>query len=473
MRKPPFSLSSPEFEQLSYDLKDDPRPMLFSSVRQANDDDQDFGHTEKLIDAGLIAWRVWNAKPGLKYLYTHQPINPHSGRPLSAMLQMTTLALEYYAQDLYDLFVANSTRSLPPFAEWRNEALRTFIPVKPELQSVMTLHYVAPSKNASVMKIGKGGHVEILSKRRVDKLLYFRDGDSLLDLLDQWKVGPNTISENTHVASLNDEIIRVSLQNFGLKEIDTLIARGFKVHSTAYEFAMHGSYSFNRTEKLIEVWNGLDQRGIAAPCDLWFTLAKESHWHKKEVVQWLKDHQVSWHTLNEEGANPLATWTNATIRHLHLEDTFSPLGLVFATLAPMSQMFKSLKSDLKDQENDSAIAIKVAVEMIKDGVDPFKKDQHNRSALDEIYPDQGKATEFLQQKIRTQEPGLSDQEVYMKAMRVLLGNHHQLSLQRGVYGSKTLAFIDHISQLTGYDFFANAQTLDLTEPPPLQVKFRR
>lgn len=466
MNRLPFNLASPEFEQLSYGLKDDPRPLLFASVRQANDDDVDFPTTQALLDAGLIAWRVWNPKPGLKYLYTRHPINPVTGRKVSATLEMTNLALEFYGKELYDLFVVNSSRTLPPYKEWLNESLKSFVPVKAELASQMTLHYVAPAKK--VTTIGKDGFVTSLSERRSNMLRSLREG-SVLDLLNKWKVGPNTKSDSQWIPDLNGEVVRVSIQNKGLDEIDELIQRGFKIDGATYEMVFHCVAAYNKPQGIIKLWDGLQSKGIEPPASLWFVLGDT--WQMSELVQWLKDKQVSWHTVNNQGASPLGTWIKATMRNLSMEDQMNPIN---GMMGLFEAFMPEIREDLEQQKSASKMSTSLILEMIEDGLDPYEKDYQGMSAMNYIFPDQISAMEFISQKVNQESSTLSQVDMHNEVLRILmLGDQENLKRQRGAYTPKVLDLIDQIIHVTGQDFFEEAKPFEAKQTRTLDIRFRR
>lgn len=154
--------------------------------QQAADEYED--KIKDLIDRGMLGWVLFNPKPGLKNVYTHEPRNPNTNRTVDAWLSMTKLAVLIYAKELFDLYdnspnkkqyptgPANAKLKFLDFHEFMEKLLKEAIEAPPAFQNQvnllaakLVLSEPQGKQKVSYQQVDSTGHAIMISKHKLKR----------------------------------------------------------------------------------------------------------------------------------------------------------------------------------------------------------------------------------------------------------------------------------------------------------------
>lgn len=440
----------------------------------------------RLIDAGVLAWKVGNTQPGRpKVLYTTEPKNPLTNRLVSAYLWMTPLAVIQYGQELHDLYVQAITDKKAqypvmdpplPFEEFKAKLLLDTVPASPTFASQVPTDILAATTPKKKVKPKAGGmtssgDIAILGPRN-SELIIFNDYKSqdILTKLDQWKVGPSTrLTERSGETKPGGDgyIERVAILSCGLMGVDWLVNKGFAPDHNWYFYAMSlpdpdSIGVFNKIKAL-----GVDPQSTSNDGfsnTLWHLLSRHQQQWSSEKIQWLRQEKVDWSIPDSSGTLPLTGLLRSIQSNLHSSSLFNlniggmNIGSMFSQFMP--GMASEMAQENKQRDDEIKLLSALAEDMLKSGVDPFQKALDGSYPWQTICPEQFRTQQLLASRLPA---GTPDPEG--EVMRqMFFGDRKAIHNDREAYGPEMLAFIDQMEQAYGGP---------LLDPPSAAPKAKR
>lgn len=426
---------------------------------------------ERLIGDGTLAWKVANSQPGRpKVLYSPEPINPQTGRAVSAYLWMTPLAVVRYGAELYELYRASveDRRAKYPQIDppldtkaFETKLLRDTVAVAPSLAHLVPGNVLAatcPKTKAKARSGGKtaAGHVAVLGPRNSNEIIFnhsFRsDG---LDKLDRWNVGPETRLTNPRDKVLTGPggdgyIERMALTCAGVDGLTWLVKKGFVPNAQWYAYVL-GLAEADSVPLLDAIYGlGVDPRAVVDEKEqntLWHCLVNNTQIDEGQVA-WLKAHEVDWGRADISGRLPLARLLNKVNYEMDtwsLLDAPAGMGSFGSLLGMIPGLGNAISQDLSESKKRVARLADLAVEMVASGVDPLRPALDGSFAWQAIVPSQERAM----QKIAEQLP--ADETDPEKAImrELFFGDRQDLLEDRSAYSQPMLDFIGRMEHAYG------------------------
>lgn len=425
--------------------------------------------TKRLIENGLLAWKVSNSQPGRpKVLYTPEPINPLTQRPVSAYLWMTPLAVIRHGHELHALYtqaIANQKALYPqteeplPFKDFQSKLLLDTVPVGPGFESHVPADILAatrrPRKKPEGATGGSPTDPDVLGPRKSEDILHPRvSGQAFLDNLERWKAGPTTrLTDSRSKTSFegHERIEGAVIASCGAAGVEWLVRKGFTPRFFWYACALSvrtpgATALLDQIKKL-----GVDPKALAGDrsgATLWHAL--EGNWSADKVA-WLQREQVEWGIPDSSGRLPLAGLLRHLRSRLNTQDFFSmeaggtgyTMGSLFAHLS--SAAGSDLRTEQQKEQKKLTFLTELAVSMVQSGVDPFQKALDGSTPWQAICPEQTRAERLLGSRLPSNTP---DPEGTVR-QQLFFGDHQALVRDPEAYGPQLLGFIRRVEQAYG------------------------
>ena len=420
---------------------------------------------ERLIQQGMLGWKCAK-KPGRpEVLHTLRPINPATGRELSAFLWMTTLALDTHGDALYAAYSKAEGIKVLSRGEWNDQMRREVIAAPAHLahltqpplppQKIITPK-ADPTPNAE-------GFATRMGPRHSETLVHGGDvgAEDYLKLLDKWNAGPTTLLTRSGYSAGEAEADWFHAAIFahaGARAVPWMLARGIGMESNNYAHAL--SYRPGDQDRAVgirDTWNALLAAGVAPAGPLtqggtlWHHMV---HQWQPPLVQWLKEQGVDWSLPNAHGVLPLALLLQNYVHDQGTQDFYEDGDLFGGT--SMKAMLQSmgmahglaptLAAELDHSRQHLAFMEDLVVDMLRSGVSPTAVDNQGRTPLDAIYPEQLHLEKAISDQAGAATPAALRDTVVGTMM---FGDMDAMRRSRKAYSANMIRFIEKIEHESG------------------------
>lgn len=411
---------------------------------------------ERAIEEGLVAWSVANPNPMTgKVLYTKEPRNPTTNRLVTAFAFMTPLAVAQYGDELYQSYkkVFQEKGVAPPSeAEFKQAILPTTVPASPafasqvpaDIQAIATPPK-APKAAARKTKIGSDGFADYIGARNAQLIFENRDAASLLQQMENLKIGPNTQfapSRFMHYENLEAWVINIA----GRDGVELLAKKDFPLDFEHYLSALHSSNPIGAMDALEQA--GVDPRGSGQHGNLANLWAHARKWEEPGVFEWISQRGIPFTQGDMEGDLPISALLHAISHQSGMVDFFTDGADM--SLNGVMQMLGVMGFNEETQKLEALEDL--AIQMVESGADISQPNKSGRAAYLSIFPPQERVMKRLYQAT---DPNSQNREA--QVMRGMFGgDRSKIKSDPEMYGPKMLAFIRRLEAASGVSILDSA-----------------